>query len=256
MKLLKKKVLFSLATESDFLQNNHNFSYHPYKYLYYRTSEFDPGSVRDAVNELVGQGAIDKITRNRQARLRLTALGHEIFLKNIARIASKQPWKGRWVIVAVNKVGSDLRPLQTQLKNLGFKRFSRGVYLSPLPVVDTTKEMIVKNNWFNRVFMIESRRLLSTDDWQLARNLWRLEKLGERYNQFITLADRLLRISRANLILLQQAKFGFKTVFDTYFKLISVDPGLPKALLPPDWKGDEARLLFYRLVELTKTAKL
>ncbi len=256
MKLLKKKVLFSLASEADFFQNGVNFSYHPYKYVYYRTSEFDPGSVRDAVNELASQGQIDKITRNGQVRLRLTTLGHEILLKSFTRIASKQPWQRRWVIAAVSRVGRDLRPLQTQLKNLGYRRFSRGVYVSPWPLADETKDVIVKNNWFNRVFIVESRRLLSTDDWQLARNLWHLEKLEEKYDQFINLADRLLKISRSNLVLLQQAKFGFKAVFDSYFKLISVDPGLPKALLPPDWKGDEAKNIFYRLVELTKTAKI
>jgi len=58
------------------------------------------------------------------------------------------------------------------------------------------------------------------------------------------------------LVLLQQAKFGFKTVFNAYFKLLLDDPALPKALLPPNWAAAAAGDLFWRLAGLAKTAKI
>ena len=252
MKYLKKKLLFSLLAD----QPGQEFEYHDYHYLYYRTSEFNPGSVRDAVNELVIEAAIDRLTRNRRAFFRLTSAGREILLKNLHPEARQGQWDRRWRIVIINKIGVALRPLQRELDRLGYRRLSRGVYLSAANVSVQTREILMKNRWLNQAAVIESRGIVGSDDQILARNLWRLEAIGEEYDQFITLAQRLLSSSRRNLVLLQQAKFGFKSVFDAYLKLVCLDPGLPKALLPPNWRGEEAKNLFFRLVALAKTAKI
>ena len=253
MKFLKKKLLFSLA----FDQPGQDFAYHAYKYLYFRTSEFEPGSVRDAVNELVSEGLVDKLKRNRQSWFRLTASGREVSLKSLGLNARQGPWDRHWrLVIITNKIGPALRPLQRHLHRLGYRHLSRGVYISSANVAETTRELLIKNHWLSQVVVVESRRVLGADDQQLARNLWHLERLSGQYLEFITLSERLIKQSRSNLILLQQAKFGFKAVFDSYFKLLLNDPGLPKALLPPDWQADAARELFWRLVELTKTAKI
>ncbi len=253
MKLLKKKLLFSLLAD----QPGQDFEYHAYNYLYYRTSEFDPGSVRDAVNELVTEGAVDKVTRNRHSWFRLTSVGREILLKNLRPQARQERWDRRWrIVIIVNKIGPALRQLKRELDNLGYRRLSRGVYLSAGNVSVQTREVLIKNHWLNQAVVIESRSLIGSDDQILARNLWQLEGLAKEYDQFITLAQRLLSSSRRNLVLLQQAKFGFKAVFDVYFKLQGLDTGLSKALLPPNWRSEEARDLFFRLVELAKTAKI
>ena len=253
MKLLKKKLLFSLF----FDQPGQDFEYHDYNFLYFRTSEFDRGSVRDAVNELLTEAAVDKLSRNRRSWFRLTSAGREILLKNMRPQARLGPWDRRWRIVAiVSKLGPSLRPLQRQLKELGYRRLSRGVYLCAANVSVPTKELLINHHWLNQVAMIESRSLVGSDDQVLARNLWGLEELVNEYEQFITLSQRLLSSSRRNLVLLQQAKFGFKSVFDAYFKLQTLDPLLPRALLPPNWRGEEAKSLFFRLVDLAKTAKI
>lgn len=252
MKLLKKKLLFCLFSD----QSGQDFEYHDYNFLYFRTSEFDPGSVRDAVNELAAEALIDKLSRNRRSYFRLTSAGREILLKNMRPEVREGPWDRRWRVVIVNKIGAALRPLQRELNRLGYRRLSRGVYLCAANVSVQTREVLIKNHWLNQVVVIESRSLVGGDDQILARNLWGLEELANQYEQFITLSQRLLSSSRRNLVLLQQAKFGFKTVFDTYFKLQGLDPLLPRALLPPNWRGDEAKSLFSRLVELTKTAKI
>jgi len=253
MKLLKKKLLFCLTFDQPGLE----FAYHSYKYLYFRTSEYEPGSVRDAVNGLTQEGLVDKLKRNRRSWFRVTASGREVLLKSLGLKARQEPWDKHWrLLIITHKLGASLRPLQRDLQALGYRRLSRGVYLSGANVSEATRALLIKNHWLNQAVVIESRRVLGADDQQLARNLWHLESLGRQYDQFISLADRLLRLSRRNLVLLQQAKFGFKTVFDSYFKLLLSDPGLPKALLPPNWQAEASRELFFRLVELTKTAKI
>ena len=102
--------------------------------------------------------------------------------------------------------------------------------------------------------IIESRRLILGDDLQWARTLWGLNNLGQEYEDFVSLADRLLKISRKNYLLLRQSKGGFKQVFDRYFYLVSSDPHLPRQLLPPSWQAEAAKGLFERIVVLAKTA--
>jgi phenylacetic acid degradation operon negative regulatory protein len=253
MKLLKKKLLFSLLND----QPGRDYQYHDYRFLYCRCSEFDRSSVRAAVNELTAAGLVDKLVRNRRSWFRLTALGRDVFLRGLPRFDfTGAGWDHRWRLVIVNRIGPVLKLLQRHLYRLGFKRFSRGVYVSPGAVAETVKTILLNHQWLNQVALVETRAFLSGDECQLARNLWHLEKIGEKYDHFITLSSRLLKQSRSNLLLLQQAKFGFKAVFDAYFNLTLIDPGLPKALLPPDWPAEQARSLFFRLVELAKTAQL
>ena len=253
MKYLKKKLLFSLGVQP----LGGDLEYHAYQYLYYRTSEFEPGSVRNAVNELVGERLVDKLKRNQHSWFRITASGREVLLKNLPSLARQEPWDKHWrLVIIVAKIGAFLRPLQRQLQLLGYRRLSRGVYVCAANISNVTRERLIQKHWLNQTIMIESRRLFGVDDQQLARNIWQLEPLGEEYDQFVTLSQRLLSSSRHNLVLLQQAKFGFKAVFDQYFKLLCHDPALPKALLPPNWAADAGRELFLRLVELAKTAKI
>lgn len=253
MKLLKKKLLFSLLAD----QPGQDYRYHSYAYLYFRASEFDRGSVRDAANELAAAGLVDRLRRNRRTLFRLTGLGREIFLKETGRSGRGTAWDRLWrLVILTGGFGRALRPLQRQLSRLGFRRLSRGVYLSPGKVTEAAGEIFRRRGWANRVILAETGKVLGADNQQLARNLWQLEKLGLDYDKFITLASRLLRFSRSNLVLLQQSKLGFKAVFDAYFRLWLADPGLPKSLLPPDWPAEEAKSLFFRLVELCEAARL
>lgn len=252
MKSLKKKLLFALFAD----QPGQEFEYHGYSYLYFRAAGFGRGSVRSAVNQLSAAGLVDKLSRNRRVLFRLTGAGREVLLKNTGSKAPAGVWDRRWRLVIVNQIGRDLRPLQRQLSLLGYRRLSRGAYLAAANINRETRGILAQNRWLNQAVLIESRAVVSADAQILARNLWPLEEISKKYDDFITLADRLLKLSRPNLVLLNQAKFGFKAVFDAYFQLFSQDPGLSKVLLPPDWPAEAARNLYFRLAALAKTAKI
>jgi phenylacetic acid degradation operon negative regulatory protein len=255
MRVLKKKLLFALASEVDFFLRAEGYEYKPYEFLYFRLSEFEKGSVRDAAVRLSRGGAVDRITRNGQAQFRLTGVGREKLLKSLAiSRGQKRVWDRIWRTVVVEGLGEDLRLLQRKLRALGYRRVARGVYITPLAVSDKTKELLMEKTWTNKVFVIESRRLIVGDDWQLARRLWDLDKQAGKYADFVRQAESLLKKARRNLVVLQQSNAGFKQVFDRYFWLLFSDPGLPRKLLPDDWQAEKAKELFLRLVELTKTA--
>lgn len=255
MRALKTKLLFSLASEYDFLKKTEGYEYKSYGFLYFRLSEFEPGSVRDAAVRLTKSGSLDKITRGNQSFFRLTALGRERLLGQLAVYrGQRKVWDRIWRIVIVEGLGEDSRQVGAKLQALGYKRVARGVYVTPFFVSKETKDLFLANKWQEKAQVIESRRLVLGDNLKMARTLWRLDKVGAKYDDFIKLSDRLLKVSRKNIMLLQQSKGGFKEVFDRYFYLLLQDPGLPKKLLPPDWQSEKARELFSRLVVLAKTA--
>lgn len=250
MKILKTKLLFALDSEE-------NFEYKTYEWLYFRLTEFEPGSVRDAAARLVKAGAVDKIIRGRRAQFRLTANGQDQLLSQMKGLREKKKvWDRIWRVVILTQVGFNSRQLRRELKRLGYQKVERAVYITPFSVSEATKQLFLEPKWQNKAQVIESRRLIVGDNLRLARTLWQLDQQAQKYTDFVSLSDRLLRMARKNLVLLRQAKVGFKAVFDRYFSLIMSDPGLPKQLLPSDWQNEEAKELFKRLVELTKTAKI
>jgi len=255
MRILKTKLLFALASEYDFLRKSEGYEYKPYRFLYFRLSEFEKGSVRDAAVRLSREGAIDKIVRSNQVLFRLTGAGRARLLKQIPVYrGQRKVWDRIWRLVIVEGVGDKIRALQAELGRLGYKRVSRGVYVTPLRVSEQTKELFLQKTWTGKAQVIESRRLIVGDDLQLARRLWQLDQTATGYAEFVRVGERLLKMARRNIVLLQQSKGGFKEVFDRYYRLLRQDPGLPKRLLPPDWQAGKAQELFLRLVELTKTA--
>ncbi|HBU22128.1 TPA: hypothetical protein DEB02_04250 [Candidatus Beckwithbacteria bacterium] len=257
MRELKLKLLFSLASEQDFFRLSEGYDYRHYRHLYRLLSEFRAGSVRDAAVRLVKAGMMDKIVRNRQPLFRLTSLGRDQLLKSLPRFkGQRKVWDRIWRIVIFKGVGRDARLAARRLISLGYKRVASGVYLTPLSVSEETKELILAKTWTKEAFVIASRRFIIGDDFELAKNLWDLDKKAQEYADFVSRAETLLKKSRRSLIALQQSKGGFKDVFDDYFRLNLTDPGLPKKLLPPDWQEEKAREVFLRLVELAKTAKI
>ena len=154
----------------------------------------------------------------------------------------------------LNGVKTNHRGLLKALADLSYRRVARGVYVSPLTVSNATRRLFLDKTWTNMAQIIESRRLILGDDLQWARTLWGLDNLPREYDDFDSIADRLLKMSRKNYLLLRQSKGGFKQVFDRYFYLVSSDPHLPRQLLPPNWQAEVAKDLFERIVVLVKTA--
>jgi len=248
MKLLKIKLLFCLDTGGE-------TEYQAYDFLYLRLSEYEEGSVRDAAVRLEKAGLVDKIVRNNQSYFRLTSLGREALSSSLQpNRGQKVIWDKIWRLVIIHQTQGQSRALEAALRGLGYKRVTRGVYVTPFKVTELTKKLLIERKWHNLAQIIESRRLIMSDDQQWARKLWGVDEQGVRYADFVSFAERLLRIGRKNFSLLKQAKGGFKTALDKYFGLIVRDPGLPKKLLPPDWQAEEAKELFARLVVLAKTA--
>jgi len=257
MKLLKKKLLFALGSEIDFLIKEVKFEYKSYRYLYFRLSGFAKASVREAALELYNQGLIDKITREEKVYYRLTTLGKDKLLEGLGGFKSAVGrWDGLWRLVVATEVKEASRELKKALNRLGYKRLIRSVYLSPFNNNQAVKQLFLDKKWLGKVQVFEMKKLIVGDGQQLVRKLWHLEKRNDQYREFITNCHRVLKWRQNNFVALQQSKGGFKSVFDQYFSLLIREEGLPKQLLPTDWAAEEAKYKFLRVAEMAKTANL
>jgi DNA-binding transcriptional regulator PaaX len=259
MKLLKRKIIFSLASEIDFFKLNEGFSYYSYSFLYGRLINFRHSSIRDAILQLVKTGEVDKIVRNNFSFFRLTARGRERLLSFFPMsLGQKKVWDKIWRLVIFPTQPrftqprgcpfvDNLRRLRRTVRQLGFKKLSRGVYLTPLPVSAKLRELLLEKDFSANIAVIESRRLILGDDKQLAKQIWPLDDLLKKYQNLINRMRVLLRRLKKQKRLTQEGKKQFLLIFNFFFTLLEKDPGLPRKLLASDWPADFAKELFFKL---------
>lgn len=252
MKILKRKLLLSLSIPVDFFKTGEGFSYKPYKFLYFLLQNFCRGSIRDAIGQFIKSGEADKIVRNNVPFFRLTGAGRERLLSFFPIFTGQsQVWDKKWRIV----IGAP-RSLRLKLKEDGLKKFTRGVLITPLPVSDKIKNCLLEENLLGKVTVIESRKILSGDDKNLAKEVWELEKLVKEYLDFIKQCKSLLKKINVEKRLIEQDRRMVVDLFSSYFFLLSKDPGLPRKVLPDDWPGDFARKTFLNIFERLENGKL
>lgn len=265
MKKLKKRILFTLASTVDFLNKTEGYVYHNYQFLYDRIKDYQESSIREATLKLVETQDVDKITRNSIPLFRLTSRGRDRLLSFIPQsIGQKKVWDNIWrlaifteeITSSINKekkeainLFSQLRTLRNGLIKLGFRKLSRGIYLTPMPISAKLREFINKHNFTNFIIIIESRKLLVGDNLQLARQVWQLDDLHQKYVLFITQVKRVISDFKQQKRLTIKEKKLLSQVYKSYYLLLENDPGLPRKLLAGDWLAETAKIQFLRLTE-------
>lgn len=264
MKLLKRRILFTLASEQDFFIKSEGYGYYPYSQLYSRLIPYQESSIRDGILQLVEFQFVDKIVKDGVPIFRLTSRGRDRLLSFYTiSIGQKKVWDGIWRIALLEPAASnrshkgnktnwedlnELRKLKRELSKMGFRPFSRGVYISALPISAKLREYLLNTKAGSKITVIESRQILVGDNRQLAENLWRLNLLEKAYRELITRMGLLLIQIKVKKILNYQIKKEFSAISSTYFSLLETDPGLPKKLLRVDWPLDLVKEQYSRLV--------
>lgn len=261
MRILKRKILLALSLPIDFFKSGRQLKYRPYNFLYFLLPGFRQGSIRDAIGQLVKSGEIDKIVRHHLPYFRLTGAGRERLLSFFPiSLSQTRVWDGKWRIIIKNDkcraagIASRQMP-NAKLREFGFRKFSRGVYMTPMPVSEKLKSYFLREKLLGKVVVFESQVLLSGDDQGLAKKIWKLEELGEEYSNFIKRCQELLKKLETKKGLRDQTKNKVVNLFNLYFSLLSLDPGLPKRVLPSDWSGDFSRKTFLRLFQQLENEK-
>jgi len=191
---------------------------------------------------------IEKVVKNGQPYLRLSNRGKKIITRDFSLIAlQNKPWDGYWRIIAYDipeKYKKTRYLLQQELQSLGFGMMQKSIYISPHDLAEDIQEYLESNHLSDFAFVSVAKRIFGKSNRVLAWEVWDLEKLEEKYEEWIE-----------NSQIFRQKKNrdfqDFKKLQDDFIFLLQKDPFLPKSLLPDSWIGPMA-INEFRLVLKTQ----
>lgn len=202
-------------------------------------------------------GDIKRIVKDQQVYLRLTSQGKEKLRRDFPLLAfQKKRWDRRWRVVFydISEKEKDLRDaLRRKLSGLGFGMIQRSVWITPHDFLEDMWEFIKANKLEDRVFILEAPHLLAGDPKVLAKKIWKLDKLNEKYKDllekivrlkkmYVGLRDRVKqRTYRPTEAMRKKYQKMAREVRSRYLEVLLIDPLLPKELLPDDWLEEKVR---------------
>ncbi|MGW6688091.1 PaaX family transcriptional regulator C-terminal domain-containing protein [Streptomyces sp. NPDC054961] len=216
--------------------------------------------VRLCVKRLVAEGRFTHEGRGRKAELRATADTTRALAPNadFVRHAFQQdaglaPWDGVWHVAAfaVPESARTARDaLRETLVHLGGAPLQGGLYVCANawePYVEEAAHRLGAQDALTLLTTTDLRKGDAREPAELARRLWRLEEISDRYH-------RLSRIARPRLARLTgPAELSPSAVLTLAVELaaeltraMEPDPLLPPQLLPRPWPGTQARDLVAR----------
>jgi phenylacetic acid degradation operon negative regulatory protein len=217
-------------------------------------------AVRTALSRIASRGWIGSQRVGRRSYYSLTSKGRTLLEEGEARIYHPdwdQPWSGEWLLLTYTIPEED-RHLRDQLRDrltwLGFGSLGNGLWISPHDVEDEIREVSRSLGITDRVECFRGEAVGSTDPERLVARCWDLPAVNARYEEFIQSYSPQFRACRAAQ---QEGSLDPERAYVLRFELIheyrefpSLDPFLPRALLPENWAGECAAHLFKTFHEL------
>lgn len=164
--------------------------------------------------------------------LRLTEEGIQRLNAFTPGYLGKRKWDGNWHLVSYDIPESKRKYrdlLRLNLKKLDFGEMHASLWISPFNFLGEVEKIVKDYNLSSYVILSISNKVGREESRIFAQKIWKLDKLNRSYQNLL---EKAKRGKKENLI--------FK-----YLAVLKNDPQLPKELLPEDWIGDKAHLLFY-----------
>jgi phenylacetic acid degradation operon negative regulatory protein len=198
-------------------------------------------ATRQALMRTAADGWLDAEKIGRRARWRLTESARRLLTDGADRIYSftgpARDWDGRWLLISARIPETDRRArhvVRTRLNWAGFGSLGAGLWISPHPRRQGEATEVLREAGVEAHMFVATRTGLGSTE-SMAESAWDLPAIEEQYEQFI-------------------AEFGGDDPADALTRQIelvhawrrfpSIDPVLPRELLPPRWSGLTAARLF------------
>ena len=200
-------------------------------------------ATRQALMRTAAAGWLDAEKIGRRTRWRLTGSARRLLTDGRDRIYSftgqAEGWDGSWLLVYARIPESDRRArhmVRTRLTWAGFGALGAGVWISPHPEREAEATGVLREAGIAddaQVFV--ARRSGLADVRVMVAAAWDLAAIEEQYQQFI--AD--FAAATPDDVLVRQVE-----LVHAWRRFPSIDPVLPRELLPARWSGREAARLF------------
>jgi len=200
-------------------------------------------ATRQALIRTAAAGWLDAEKLGRRTRWRLTASARRLLTDGAERIYSftgpAEGWDGRWLLVYARIPESDRRArhvVRSRLSWAGFGSLGAGLWISPHPdrageATEVAREAGIAED----AHLFVARRSGLADVRVMVAAAWDLGAVEEQYEQFI----EEFRAAAPEDVLARQVE-----LVHAWRRFPSVDPVLPRELLPARWSGLKAARLF------------
>jgi phenylacetic acid degradation operon negative regulatory protein len=199
-------------------------------------------TTRQALMRTAASGWLDPEKVGRRTRWRLTARAREMLTEGAERIYSftgpAQSWDGRWLLVYARIPESDRRArhvVRSRLSWAGFGSLGAGLWISPHPDREAEAISVLREAGVADAHVFVARRSGLADVQAMVAAAWDLDAIEDRYGEFI---EEFHATTPAD-VLARQVE-----IVHAWRRFPSIDPLLPRELLPAHWSGLTAARLF------------
>lgn len=203
---------------------------------WYQRSSFGP-----TVSRLLSVGEIEKVEKKGDLYYRLTSRGSAKIKEEIPLLKlAEKPWDGRWriVIFDIPEKKRFLRDaLREKLLLLGFGKWQESVYLNPHQIEQEMRQYLAAKGLSFYAVCLTAKRADLGNDRELASRIWRLDKINQGYEDFLSGCRQLVGEEGKEV-----KNEEINKLWLSYKDLITGDPYLPKELLPVGWLAQKAKL--------------
>ncbi|GAB6933742.1 PaaX family transcriptional regulator [Calditerricola satsumensis] len=220
---------------------------------------FTEGATRVAISRMVQQGWLNSRKVGQKSYYRLTEKGRQRLEEGTSRVYHRvpEPWDGMWRVV-VYSIPEDQRHLRDQFRKelqwRGFGPLSHTTWISPRNVYAQVMALIQQYDIQPYVDVFTARYDGPQTYQQIVQKAWNMASVEAWYEAFLktySVRFETLRQRLAHGDLSDRECFVERTLLvHEYRKFLFVDPNLPEELLPPNWIGQRAHLLFQELHKL------
>lgn len=211
-------------------------------------------AVRTTLSRMSRKGWFTTVREGRRSFYELTAKGHRLLEEGRERIYHPrwdEPWDGTWILVAYS-IPEEIRDLRDRLRDrlawLGFGSVGNGLWISPHDVEARVREVAAELEIEEHLECFRGEGAAFSEPGRLVRRCWDLDGINRGYETFIQRhVPAFQKLRRA----LEEGAPEPRRCYVSRFRLSHefrefplVDPYLPRSLLPDDWAGECAAVLF------------
>jgi phenylacetic acid degradation operon negative regulatory protein len=211
-------------------------------------------AIRSAVSRMCRSGLLKAKRTNRKSYYSLTSEGQSLLTQGAQRIfqRKKSRWDGNWNIVTYS-IPERLREardsLRIELGWLGYGALVEATWIAPYNLTREVTELVHRLNIEEYVHIFNAQHQGQTDPKEIVSHCWDLDKIHQRYNDFLSeyqpeLEEHLRRLKAGEMIEPSECFVERFNLIHEYRKLPYYDPDLPLELLPENWLRPQAVALF------------
>jgi phenylacetic acid degradation operon negative regulatory protein len=204
-------------------------------------------TARQAIARGAAAGWITPGRSGREVSWHLTSSGRQLIEEGEARVESLSidtlPWNGTWLILIITIPESSRivrRRLYSSLHWVGFGNPTPGIWVSPHPEREGEAKRIVDDLKLSAstFSFVGSCASIGLSDRDLVERAWNLGAVETYYEEIL---DRFKELQPQEG---DSSLFAHVQLVNQWQRFPFIDPQLPNALLPPDWIGRRAAVLF------------